>query len=460
MAKKFALMHMGNDETYGLLFVASELLKNNHVIRWFDADEKKVLDLLMSWKPDFVCFSPLSTFFEKSVELARKVKRSSPDIRTVFGGHHVFAVTDSINREEIDMIVIGPVYETIDKIISSPPKTIIKATPVPPDEMSPSRLEYYDAIPRMAKKYRKYVMTQFGCIYNCSYCSVPLFRRTFGQDVYRNFWLKRRSPSQVIKEIKFLKKYDAKEISLEDDDILVGDGVGSWLKEFAHLWKKEINFPAYANVTPNTVVKASDEALESLSEVAGSVQMGVQAARSESLKLFNRAFQTEKQVKEAYGRLRSFGIKVKMEVIVGLPVKDPVEDAIETVEMLKRVSPGTFIGCFPLMLYPGTALYEMCLSKNIKLNDACEYEWHTGEGSIKFPPEEARKIKNITKMATMFVKYNIDERWMRAFIDVELTEEASRKLSEAQFMESLIFRQGESARKDFDKILSSMHFRY
>lgn len=459
--KKFALVHMGNDEAYGLLFVASELLNHKHKICWFDGNSQdNAIRLIEKWKPDFVCFSPLTTFFEKAVSLSQRIKKCLPEARTVFGGHHVFAVPDSVKRDGIDIVVIGPVYGTIDKIVESPPKNVIKGTPVLPEKMFPSRREYYKAIPRMAQKYRKYIMSHFGCIYNCSYCGTSLVRRAFGQKTYQDFWLTRRPVQHLINEAKFLMKYELKEISLEDDDVLAGHEAESWLEVFSKAWKKEINLPIYVNVMPNTVVKSSDKTLKMLSGLVNSVQMGVQTSRSESLKLFNRTFQKEKQVKEAYDRLSSFGIKVKMEIIVGLPVENPLEDAIETVKMVQRIAPGTFVGCFPLMLYPGTQLYEWCRSRNIALNEACEYEWYTGEGSIKFPPEIARKIKNITKMATMFVKYNLDERWIRAFIEMELTESASKQLAECQLLESLIFRQGKEAIKDFDKVLSTTYLRY
>ena len=36
---KWCLVHIGNDITYGLAFVAGELLRMNHKIFWIDGDE-------------------------------------------------------------------------------------------------------------------------------------------------------------------------------------------------------------------------------------------------------------------------------------------------------------------------------------------------------------------------------------------------------------------------------------
>ncbi|OGR34978.1 MAG: hypothetical protein A2051_10185 [Desulfovibrionales bacterium GWA2_65_9] len=460
MGRTFALIHLGNDDSYGLCFVAGELLRQKQAIVWIDGDEPDIVERILALAPDFVALSPLSSNYAHSLEIAREVKKHNANILTVFGGHQVFALPDTIDQDGVDIVVKGPVYGTVQKILKAAPKTVLVGTPVSPARMSPERTLYFQSIPRMANRHRKYVMSQFGCVYNCSYCSTSALRKFYGPKVYNKYWLSRRPIRQLIEEAKVLLEFNTREVSFEDDDALAGPNPEVWLKKFSAAWKKEIGIPLYANVTPNTVVKVSDEALRALAGMVTSVQMGVQAARPESLKLFNRAFQSEAQVKAAYERLMSFGIKTKLEVIVGLPVADPLEDALETVKMCQRVAPGTFIACFPLMLYPGTRLYRHCADKGIALADECKFEWHTGVGSIQFDQETSRQIKNLTKMATMFVRYGVDERWMRALIKMELTETASRELSECQYLESLLFRIGESVRGEFEDILKSMHFQY
>mgnify|MGYP001614978813 CR=1 FL=1 len=78
-AKNFALIHMGNDEAYGLVFVAGELMNQGHKIHWFDGDSGDVVDKIIKWNPDFICFSPLTTFFTQAVELSKKIKKISPN---------------------------------------------------------------------------------------------------------------------------------------------------------------------------------------------------------------------------------------------------------------------------------------------------------------------------------------------------------------------------------------------
>jgi len=473
---KWCLVHIGNDITYGLAFVAGELLRMKHKIIWIDGDEKieSLNKKVKDFNPDYICFGPLSTEFSRSIELVKEFKKILPSTKSVFGGKHVLAIPEEIKRnQDIDYLVWGPVYDTIDKIIESPVKTSIKGAPTYPCNMQPALEEYFKQVPRMGNRERKYIMSHFGCVYNCSFCCTSVTRKSYGAKAYKEYWLARRPVENMIKEAKLFLKFSTKEVSFEDDDVLYGtheNGDGTqWLEEFTKAWKKEINLPMYANVTPQTVVKATDAALATLAELVDTVQMGVQTTGGDSSRLFNRHFQDEAQVIEACKILTAFGVKVKLEVIIGLPnidglVPDPITDAIKTIQMCQRISREvpdmTWTSCFPLMLYPGTALWEKAKKAGVPLSEACEFEWHSGEGSVKFDPLTMKRIRNMTKMATMFIKYDMSERWMRALIDTELNDSSSRQLSECQYLESLKFRLGDKIEEEFDEILKGMHFKY
>ncbi len=388
------------------------------------------------------------------------MKSRRPDIRSVFGGHHVTAAPEVYDLNGIDTIVVGPVYGTIDKIVESTFEKVLKGFPVPVHMMTPARREYFETIPNIGGRHRKTIMSHFGCVYNCSYCSTSRLRREYGWKEYRKFWLTRRPIKHIIEEAKIFLEFPTKEVALEDDDMLYGNEIDKWLPEFTTAWKREIGLPVFGNVTPKTVVKVSDKTLETLAELVVVVQMGVQAARRESLKLFNRQYQDEELVAKAVERLRNHGIPVKLELIVGAPVKDPVGDAIDTIKLAQRVGASTFVVAFPLMLYPGTALHKWCVENKIPMRDDCTYEFYGGTGSILFDPDTQRKLTNITKLAAFFVKYNVDERWMRALIEMDLNDAAAKRIGESIYYESLRFRLGERIDEEFDKILANTKFRY
>ena len=124
------------------------------------------------------------------------------------------------------------------------------------------------------------------------------------------------------------------------------------------------------------------------------------------------------------------------------------------------IGAGTFVSAFPLMVYPGTALQKWCLKNNVPLRDDCTYECYGGVGSILFDPNTQRKITNISKLAAFFVKYNVEERWMRAIIEMDLNNTASKRISESTYYESLRFQLGDQIDQEFDKILANTKFRY
>ncbi|NQU58886.1 MAG: cobalamin B12-binding domain-containing protein [Rhodospirillales bacterium] len=461
MSSKFALIHIGNDEVYGLEYVAAEIAAQGHTFQWFDGETDSVTDDIAAGGFDFACFSPLTTFFPPAVTLARKLKKHMPSIRTVFGGAHITACQEHVNTDGIDIAVAGPVYGTIEQILTAENKAVIKGEPVMPLNMTPHRREYFDSIPRIGQRHRKTIMSHFGCVYACSYCATHNFRHEIGPKKYRQFYLTRRPVDHVIEEARVLLDFDTKEVCLEDDDALEGGEAEAWMNEFVPRWNKEIGLPVYANVTPKTVTKVSDAHLRNFAKMVHFVTMGVQAARPSSLKLFNRQFQKEEQIKEAIDRLSEFGIGVKMELIIGLPVDDPVGDAIDSIKQAQRIGAGSFGAAFPLMLYPGTALHKWCQENNIPMNEECSFEWYAGVGSVKFEdPQVEKQIHNLSKLATFFIKYNIDERWMRALAAADLPEDASEQISKNNYYESLVARQGESAEDSFGKSLTYMNFRF
>jgi radical SAM superfamily enzyme YgiQ (UPF0313 family) len=153
--RKFALIHMGTDEVYGLEFVAAELKKHGHRIRWFDGDSSHAVGEVVDWGAKYMCFSPLTTFFPSALEFSRKVKSLCPDIRSIFGGHHVTAVPEACDLDGIDKIVVGPVYGTIDQIVAGSGDKILKGSPVPVHLMTPSRREYFEAVPNIGERHKR-----------------------------------------------------------------------------------------------------------------------------------------------------------------------------------------------------------------------------------------------------------------------------------------------------------------
>jgi radical SAM superfamily enzyme YgiQ (UPF0313 family) len=457
--RKIALVCFGNEENYGLLFVGGELLLSGQEIRFFDAQSADIADSIVTWQPDFVFFSPLTSYFPLALHLTREIKMLQPGISAVFGGHHASSAPDIAELPEIDTVVVGPVRGSIEKILGGEQGLIRTRLTSPEDLPMPARMEYYRDIPRLASRYRKFMLSMLGCPWNCSYCSssVGHLRDIHGSGDHRQYYLSRRPIPVLIAEAKeILRLGTTEEIEWVDDDIFCGTDIETWLPEFVAAWEKEIGVPMYVSSTSAMVLKVSDNALNSLKRIVNCIGMGVQAIRPESLNLLGRPWDNEENMKNAYDRLVSSGYAVNLQAIVGLPVADPVEDALETVKGLQRIGSGSICSVYPLQIYPGTKMEKYCADNNWPLNDQAVGDTNTGIPAIAFSPDITQKLRNICKLATFFVKYNIDERWMRVLLSIEYSENTSQAISMERYYECVVDRLGETGKELFSEIQRGM----
>ena len=100
------------------------------------------------------------------------------------------------------------------------------------------------------------------------------------------------------------------------------------------------------------------------------------------------------------------------------------------------------------------------MAADVPLNEACEFQWHTGEGSVKFDPLTMKRIKNMTKMTTMCIKYDLSEWWMRSLIDMDITDSSAKQLSKCNYLESLVFRLVNLIEGEFDDIMKGITLQY
>lgn len=462
-SSKIALICFGTEENYGLLFVGGELLLFGQEIRYFDAEKDAVTDEIIAWMPDYVFFSPLTRYFSATINVLREVKQHLPKTISAFGGHHACSAPGIIDLDEIDIVVVGPVRGSIEKILSGE-KGVIKTHLTDPTDMPmPARKEYYRDIPRMSTRYRKFMLSMLGCPWNCAYCSSSSehLRGVYGTEAHKRYYLSRRPIPVIIEEAKqILALGKTDEFEWVDDDIFSGTDIETWIPEFVTAWEKEIGVPMYVSSTSTMTLKVSDSALATLKRIVNCIGIGVQAIRPESLKLLNRSWDNEEKMKKSYDRLVSFGYAVNLQAIVGLPVGDPVEDALETVKGLQRIGPGSICSVYPLQIYPGTAMNKYCCDNKLVLSDQATGDTNSGIPGIAFSEDETKKLRNICKLATFFVKYSVDERWMRILLSADFSENTSQAISMGKYYECVVDRLGDKGRELFNEIQRGMKLVY
>jgi radical SAM superfamily enzyme YgiQ (UPF0313 family) len=441
---KFALVSFGNEESYGLLFAGTEFKKHGE-IRFFDAEFGDIVSSVVAYAPDYLCFSPMTCFFSQAKKIEKAVREKLPNVVSVYGGHH----TSNSGKDCGDITVVGAVHN-----LDLSRRGIFNGGATHPENLVvPAREEYYRDIPRMKTRYRKIMLSVVGCPWSCSYCSSALgnFKRMYGEAS-----LKHRKIDDIINEAKYIKD-TTQEIEWVDDDILMGDY--EWYTEFFTRWQEEIGLPMYVSTTSINALKAPAELLILMRKSVNCIGMGVQAIRPESLKLLGRAWDNEAQLKKAYDRLTAFGFRVNLQAIVGLPLHDPIEDALDTVDGLIRIGKGCIASVYPLQIYPNTRIEKYCLENNFFLNDEVEGDTNSGMCGINFGMKNNHRLRNICKLATMAVKFGIERKWIEVLLEADISD-ASEKLSMVRYFECVKDRLPNQADKIFNSITATMHLRH
>ena len=68
--------------------------------------------------------------------------------------------------------------------------------------------------------------------------------------------------------------------------------------------------------------------------------------------------------------------------------------------------------------------------------------------------------KILYKPLSISLKYMIDEKWMRALIDIDFNDETSKQLSMIRYYECVTDRLKEKGEQIFEEIINSMNLRY
>ncbi|MCX5807067.1 MAG: B12-binding domain-containing radical SAM protein [Proteobacteria bacterium] len=442
---KFALVSFGNEENYGLLFAGTEFKKHGE-IKFFDAEMTDPLQDIAEYKPDYICFSPLTAFYPQAKHIESMLRPKLKFI-SIYGGHHATNCGEHIG----DITVVGSVHNMDLNHLG-----IQKTGPTKPENLkNPARVEYFQDIPHFKNRYRKIMLSVTGCPWTCTYCSSSsqVTRKLYGRT---SCHLQHRNIEDIINEANFIKDC-TQEIEWVDDDVFVGDQ--DWLKAFYKRWVSEIGMPMYVSTTSVSALKASPDLLMLMRNVANVVGLGVQATNPESLKLLGRGWDNEAQIKAAYDRLTSFGFKVNLQCIIGLPIPDPVSDALNTIEGMKRIGAGSVVSCYPLQIYPNTALEQHSKDNLYLLNAECNGDTNSGLPAIDFGHLVNNRIRNICKLATMVVKYNVPNQWLEAMMDLDLSA-SSQPMSLVRYYECIRDRLPDKADKIFHDIVKGMNVRY
>lgn len=352
------------------------------------------------WRPDFVAFQVLTGDQERWGEVARKVKEIYPHIKTIFGGPH-FLFFSKIDQADADVVIRGDGERSIVDAVEGRPHTDLTAIPNLDDLPMPDRsILYNDDFPAIRDNVIRNFISCRGCPYKCTYCynSNAEWQAMVESGKKR---LRYHSPEYMVEDIeRTFKDYDGRLVSFQDD--IFGIDL-EWLEKFSRLYRR-IRIPFFAQLRPRLITEDRVKLLKQagIHIVSFAIESGNQKTRREVL---DREEPNE-LIERGCELLHRYGIKFRMQNLLGLPVEDPLGDAVETLRFNIKCRP-TLSWCSLLQAYPGTVIADYVVKRGIvksidDLNfmvDATFFD----EGSL--PIKDKGKIERLHKYWSACVRW-------------------------------------------------------
>jgi len=328
----------------------------------------ELLSILTAPEVDLICFSPVTVDVAWALALADAVKTRRKDVRVAMGGPHATTMPETLMaRPSVDYVVAGEgdtaildLAKIIDTGETAPrhrpglyfrENGRVTGTPprIPAQDLDDlpfaDRGLFRQAFPGLAGVH---MVTSRYCPNRCAYCQNNALRRVYGNATP----VRRYTPGRVIEELAQAKQdFFAPSVRFFDE-LFSADP--AWLAEFVGPYRERIGLPFHCAVSPATVTEETADLLAR----AGcyEVQMGVQTLREDISRDVLQRPQTRAQVETAVRLLGERGVRVGVDLILGLPGVNE-QDLEDTARFFTRHR-ASKINVYWLQPVPGTDMTD------------------------------------------------------------------------------------------------------
>jgi len=343
-----------NSPPLGLCYLAAVLEKEKIPVKIIDAAVEnlglpEIINRVREFDTDIVGITSTTTAFFNAVELAKNIKKDSPDVPIILGGPHVTASPQhAFSFDCFDMGVLregeitlpmllkalndkgdlrgvdGIVFREDSGLFYAKPREYIKeldVLPFPARHLVPLKL--YTPQPNDERALPKLSMiTSRGCPYGCIFCDKNVFEKS-----YRSF-----SADYIVSEMEYLvKNFGAEDIAFVDSlfaisEKRVEDIVGQ-------IQKRRIKVSWTCTVRANTMTK---KLLKKMKDSGcWRIRLGIESGNDEVLKFIKKDIATE-QVKNVANWAHEIGLQPKGFFMIGhlVDTKKTIEDSIKLAKSL------------------------------------------------------------------------------------------------------------------------------
>lgn len=338
-------------------------------------------DYIARDEPEFVGFSLYLWNVERSLHLAREVRRRSPRTKILVGGPEVGPDNPFVlSQQGFDIAVTGEAEDTFARVMSNlldgrdvkgmpgvSVRSLLGMGPFGPNPTTNFPLTdypspYLQELVKVEGQRSTYVETVRGCRSHCAFCFYPRSSNVLRVlDVERSAQLFASLRDRGAREIVFLDP------------------------TFNHRPDFEALLDALARANPDRAVSCfgevraegltPDHAASLFKAGFTKLEIGLQSVNKDTLKRVKRGGSPEK-VATAAKMLREAGIDLLIDLIIGLP-GDTADDIARGVDFLLENDLGNQAQVFILSLLPGTALRASAEQDGLTYDPAPPYRVQT-----------------------------------------------------------------------------------
>lgn len=311
-----------------------------------------ILEALLNADADVVGFGCFVWNLERSLFLARELKRRRPTTRVVLGGPEVALDNDFLRVSGgFDAAVIGEgertFAEALCAVASGAPLDSVPGLLLPaPWRVTPERapIEPLDAIPspfldgvlRAGRRRSMALESVRGCPLRCAYCH---YHKSFPR--MRSFPL-----SRIGAELEWARRAGIRELTFVDPCFARRSLLEDFLDLLARKGPPDVRCELNAeDISPSLARKLARAHVRE-------AEVGLQTTNPVALRLAQRGFRQQRFI-DGIHALRCEGIRVMLDVMVGLP-GDRLEDVQGTVEFAVHNDLVDDLKVYPLCVLPGT----------------------------------------------------------------------------------------------------------
>ena len=398
--------------------------------------------LVHEFKPDLIGLSCVELTYLKGLQLLETVK--DLNIPTVIGGcFATFAAEYCINSDLIDMVCTGEgeliIAQLAEKLANKEPINKIEGLWVKEgdtihrskqnqlvdvnnmcipkfDGFVPERI--YRA---MAGKIYRMVPIEIsrGCPYQCTYCSAPMFQKTF-KTLGR--WLRYKTIDTIMKEVEYyVQHYDVGYFYMISETFLAMSP--DMRQEFYTKYSK-YKIPFWFNTRPETITEYDIKCLEAIG--CHRISIGIESGNYEFRRTLLKRDYTNEQVIKAIEIVRKTKIQVSVNNMLGFP-DETREMVFDTIELNRQFTADSHtISVF--QPFRGTDLFDYSVEKGYWDPDRlCTDSFATPV--LNMPSMSKEEIKGLYRTFNLYL--NMDKsQWDKVREAERLDKEGDRVFAE------------------------------